>query len=131
MLLGRGRRESTELVDRYIVQYCQDGAHKSSGNFPIRDVMDLTLQIILFCITQVAGSTDPHLSTRTHVNYAVLCRDVILYNWCAMLLATMKDQLTKCKMGRQRQFCYGLILASFFFERVPVTQPWGLCLHIV
>lgn len=37
----------------------------------------------------------------------------------------MKEQLTKCKTGRQRQFCYGLILASFFIERVSVKRPWG------
>ena len=59
------------------------------------------------------------------MNYVVLCQDGVLYNWCAVLLESMKGQLTKSKTGGQRQFCYGLILASFFFERVPVTWPWG------
>lgn len=34
MVLDRGRRESTELVDQYIVQYCRDGVCKSSNKFP-------------------------------------------------------------------------------------------------
>ena len=73
MVLAEGWRESTEPVDQYIVQYCRDGAHKSSNKFPIRDVMDLTLKTILFCITGVVGSTSPHLDTRSQVNYVVLC----------------------------------------------------------
>ena len=56
MVLDRGRREPAELVDQYIVQYWRDGVHKSSNKFPIRDVMDLMLKTILFCITQVVGS---------------------------------------------------------------------------
>ena len=57
------------------MQYCRDGAQKSSNKLPIRDVMDLTLKTILFCITRVAGSTSPHLATRAHVNYTMLCQD--------------------------------------------------------
>ena len=54
--------------------------HKSRDKLPIKDVMDLMLKTILFCITRVAGSTGPHLATRSQVNYVVLCRDGVLYN---------------------------------------------------
>ena len=98
-LLARGWRELTEPVDQYIVQYRRDGARKSSNKFPVRDVMDLTLKNILFCISQVVGSISPDLATKSQVNYTMLCRDGDLYNWCATLLASMKEQLTKCKVG--------------------------------
>lgn len=125
IVLVGGRRESSDSVDQYIVQYCRDGAHKSNNKFPIWDVMDLTLRTILFCIPWVAGSTGPHLATREQVNYVVLCRYGVLYNQSATLLTNMKEQLTRCRTRRQRQFCYGSILASFFFEQVPVMRPWG------
>ena len=64
VVLAGFRRESTNSVDQYIVQYYRDGAHKSSNKLPIWDVMDLTLRTILFCITRVVGSTRPHLVTR-------------------------------------------------------------------
>jgi hypothetical protein len=37
-----------------------------------------------------------------------------------------EGQLTKCRLGRQKQFCYGSILLSFFFERVPTSCPWDV-----
>lgn len=80
VVLARRCREYTEPVDQYIMQYCQDGVHKSSNKLPIRNVMDLALKTILFCITRVVGSTSPHLATRAQVNYVVLCRDGFLYN---------------------------------------------------
>ena len=104
MVLVEGRRESTEPVDQYIVQYCRDGEHKSSNKFPIQDVMDLTLKTILFCITQVVGSIGPHLATRAQVNYAVLCQDGILYNWCVALLEGMKVNLPNARRGDKDNF---------------------------
>lgn len=35
LVLVRGQQESTNPVDQYIVQYCRDGARKSSNKFPI------------------------------------------------------------------------------------------------
>ena len=49
--------------------------------------------------------------------------DVVFY-WCSGLLANLKDQLTCCCQGRQKQFGYGSILACFFFQRVPKMGPW-------
>ena len=80
MVLDGGRPMSIDSLDQYVVQYFRDNAHKSSDKLPIRDVLDITLRTILFCITQVVGSTGPHLMTRMQVNYAVLCRDGLLYN---------------------------------------------------
>jgi hypothetical protein len=45
-----------------------------------------------------------------------------MFNWCEGLLENMKDQLTKCKTGRLKQFGYGSILVSFFLERVPTMR---------
>ena len=41
------------------------------------------------------------------------------YSTGQRLLSTFKEKLTKCQQGEMNQFSYGIILASFFFERVP------------
>lgn len=62
--------------------------------------MDLTSRTILFCIHWVVGSTGPHLTTREQVNYVVLCRDWVLYNWSETLIENMKEKITRCKIRR-------------------------------
>lgn len=98
VVLVRGRWDSSNPLDQYVVQYYQDGARKSNNKLSIQDVMDLTLRTIMFCITHVVGSTGPHLDTRAQVDYAVLCQDGVLYNLSAMLLVN-KEQLTRCRIG--------------------------------
>jgi hypothetical protein len=52
-----------------------------------------------------------------------------VFNWCEGVLKSMKKQLTKCKSGGMKQIGYGLILVSFFLERVPVFRlqvEWGI-----
>lgn len=58
------RRESSDPVDHYVVQYCWEGGHKSSHKLSIQDVMDLALRTILFCITRVEGNIGPRLVIR-------------------------------------------------------------------
>jgi len=81
---------------------CLVGVHKSNNKPPIQDVMDITLRMILFCITCVAGITGPHLATHAQVDYTVLCRDGVLFNWSVTLLVNMKEQLTRCRIGQHR-----------------------------
>ena len=73
--------------------------HKSINKLPIQDVMGITLRMILFCITHVSRSTKPHLATRAQVDYAVLCRNGVLFNWTAMLLINMKEKMMRCRIG--------------------------------
>jgi hypothetical protein len=51
--------------------------------------------------------------------------DGVVFDWCSGLLANLKDQFTRCRMGWQKQFDYGSILAYFFFQRVPTMRLWA------
>ena len=42
----------------------------------------------------------------------------IVYDLSTALLSNMKQQLSDCKMGMERNFSFGSILSMFFFERV-------------
>jgi hypothetical protein len=55
--------------------------------------------------------------------YVVECICPIIYDWSTSLLYSMKTQLTECKNGKMKNFGYGIILCSFFFERVPSMSP--------
>ena len=51
--------------------------------------------------------------------YVVECMQPIVYDWSTTLLSNMKQQLNDYKMGWVRNFEFGSILSTFFFERVP------------
>jgi hypothetical protein len=46
-----------------------------------------------------------------------------IYDWSTTLLENMKRQLTDCRQQTHRNFGFGTILCSFFFERVPCFSP--------
>jgi hypothetical protein len=116
VVLVGGKRGGIDRVDDYVVHYCHPRTHKRNNKLTIGQVMDLTLHTILFTITWAVGSMGPHLASRSQVDYAVMSFSPTVYNWCAVILANMKEKLTKCKLGGQKQFVYGSILLSFFFE---------------
>lgn len=74
--------------------------------------------MILFTITKLAGSTSPHLASKSQMAYAVECLEPKLFNWCVGFLTNVKDQISRCRTGRHKQFGYGSFLVSFFLERV-------------
>ena len=47
----------------------------------------------------------------------------IVFDWCTLLLTNMKSQLTSIQKGQTKNFGYGTILCSFFFEKVPGLRP--------
>ena len=55
--------------------------------------------------------------------YAVECIQPIVYEWSTTLLSNMKQQLNDCKMGQVRNFGFGSILSTFFFEQVSGLSP--------
>ena len=46
-----------------------------------------------------------------------------LFDWCTPLLTNMKSQLTSIQKGQTKNFRYGTILCSFFFEKDPGLHP--------
>lgn len=118
-----GSSGDAKSTDEYIALHCRRGTKKSGNKIPIKDVTSLPLQTILFTITRVAGSLGPHLASKSQMKYALECLGPTIFNWCQGLLVNLKDQVTKCKTGRNKQFGYGSILVSFFLERVPLMRP--------
>ena len=55
--------------------------------------------------------------------YAMECMRPTVYDRSTALLSNMKQQLSDYKMGRVRNFGFGSILRTFFFERVPGLSP--------
>ena len=54
---------------------------------------------------------------------AVDCFQGTIFNWCDVVLANVKGQLTKAKNGRLKTFGYGAIVVSFGQERIPMLIP--------
>lgn len=47
----------------------------------------------------------------------------IVFDWCTPLLTNMKNQLISIQKGQKKNFGYGTVLCSFFFEKVPGLRP--------
>ena len=114
---GRGGRG--EPVESYIRDLCADGTHRQGGKLSIQHVMNIPLRTILYTVTRIAGSTSVHLASKSQVMISIRATEGIVFDGFSGLLANLKDQLTRCRQGRQKQFGYGSILACFFFQRVP------------
>ena len=120
---GQGGGE--ELVDSYVSDLCVEGTRKQGRKLPIQHVADIPLKTILFTVTCIAGSMSTHLASKSQVLISLRDTDGVVFDWCSCLLANLKDQLTRYRMGRQNKFGYGSILACFFFQRVPAMRPWA------
>lgn len=66
-------------------------------------------------MTRIAGSTSAHLASKSQVLTSIKATEGVVFDWCSGLLANLKDQLTRCQEGRQKQFGYGSLHLSLFF----------------
>lgn len=114
------------MVDSYVSVLCASGTRKQGGKLLIEHVTDVPLKTILFMVTRLEGSTSTHLASKTQVLISLRATDGVVFDWYSGLLANLKDQLTRCHLGRQKQFGYGSILACFFFQRVLAMRPWAV-----
>jgi hypothetical protein len=123
---GRGGRTT---MSEYCHQYCVPKAERIKGKVSIWGLQELTLWTILFTIACMAGSTTLHMALQSYFQYAIECTEPQVFNWSDAILCSMKRQLTKCRKGELKKFGYGLLLVSFFLERVPLLRlqvDWGL-----
>lgn len=103
-----------ESVRDYIRQFCQPGTQpRKDGKINIRDVGDFPLVMILFTIVKLAGSVTLHLANRSYMQYALECLEPKNFNWCKVVLSSLKEQLNKVNNGKMKNLCYGLILIDF------------------
>jgi hypothetical protein len=90
---------------------------------PVGSIISLVLQTILSLIGRITSSAAVHQASRAQMNCAVQCMNAQIYDWSTTLLESMKRQLTDCSQRTHRNFGFGTILCSFFFERVPCFSP--------
>jgi hypothetical protein len=112
-------------VGSYIRDLCAQGTRRQGGKLPIQHVTDIPLCMILYTVTRIVGSTSAHLASKSQVVISIRATEGVVFDCCSGLLANLKDQLTRYRQGRHKQFGYGLILACFFFQRVPQMRPWA------
>jgi hypothetical protein len=110
-------------VDQYIAAYCEDGTEKSGTQIPIKNIVNLSLKVILYMITQIVGSTSLHLASWSQMQYGIECLRPTMFDWSTMMLTCMKTQLTDCKLWKRKNFGFGSVLCAFFFERVLGISP--------
>jgi hypothetical protein len=110
-------------VSQLIAEYCVAGTNQRTSWVPVNSVISLTLQTILSLIGKITGSTAHHQATRAQMNCALQCMNAQIFDWSTTLLEAMKRQLTDCRQREHRNFGFGTILCSFFFERVPCFSP--------
>ena len=118
-----GSARGGESVRKYIRQFCRPGTQpRKYGKINITDVCDMTLRKILFTIAKLAGSVTLHVTNRSYMQYVLECLDPTMFNWCEEVLSLMKEQLTKVKSVKMKNFSYGSILIAFNLERIPLMQ---------
>ena len=57
---------------------------------------------------------------------AIDCYRGTIFNWCDVVLANLKGQLTRVKNGQLKTFGYGPLVVSFALERVLMLIPQQL-----
>ena len=110
-------------IDEYIAVYCFSDMQKVGSQIPTKSIQVLGLKAILLVLSKIVGLDSLHQASQPLMFYVVECMRPTVYDWSATLLSNMKQQLSDCKMGRVRNFGFGSILSTFFFERVPGISP--------
>lgn len=64
------------------------------------------------------------------MQYALECLESKMFNWCEAVLPVIKEQLSKVKNGRTKNFGYGSILTAFSLERIPLMQLQNISLGL-
>ena len=75
---------------------------------------------ILFTFASFAGNATLHLVNRSYMQYALEFLELKVFNWCEVILPIIKEQMSKVKDGRTKNFGYGSILTAFALEIIPL-----------
>jgi hypothetical protein len=110
-------------VSELIAEYCVAGTSQATSSVPVGSIISPVLQTILSMIGRITGSAIVHQATRAQMNCTIQCMNAQIFDWSTTLLEVMKRQLTDCRQRTHRNFGFGTILCSFFFERVLCFSP--------
>ena len=99
VVLSRARGGGGGSLDDIIDQHFSMGIESQSGKLKIKSLVDLSLRTIVDNIGKVAGTRAAHLTSRSHMRYALQCMEPTIFNWCEGMFASLNSQLNKCKRG--------------------------------
>jgi hypothetical protein len=122
-----GQRALPVPVEEYLENHCVPGSRLVGGRIAIKDIRDLPLRSILFSITSIAGSTSSHLVSRSQVAYGLQCLEPTLFNWSAGFLQNVKEQISRCRAGQQKQFRIWFI-SGFILPRTHSSDATSDCI---
>lgn len=103
--------------------YCEDDTQKVASQIPIAQIRTLALRSVAYCLVRMFGTTTQHIISHPLMYYALEYMRPTIYDWCTDMLASIHTQLTAYKTGRQKNFGYGSLICSLFFERIPTLNP--------
>ena len=86
-------------LDDLIDQYYALGTEPQYEKLHIQSIVDIPLRTVVYTIKNVAGTRSSHLTTRSHMLYALQCMEPTVFNCCEGMLVCLKYQLNKCKRG--------------------------------
>jgi hypothetical protein len=110
-------------IEELIGLYWEVGTEKVGSHGPIHKINNLSLKVIVLLIGQINGSVALHQASQVPMHCEVQCLNVRIFDWSITMLDCMKRQLTECRIQEHRNFKFGTILCSFFFERIPSLSP--------
>ena len=94
MVLSGARGGEGSLND-IIDMHFSLGTESQSRKLKIESLVDLPLRTVVYTIGKVVGTRDAHLTSRSHMLYALQCMEPTVFNWCEGMLACLKSQLNK------------------------------------
>jgi len=71
------------------------------------------------------------MARRSYMEYGLECLEPTLFNRSKGVMVNMKEQLTKAKEGKLKNFVYGVILVSFALQWFPLIQPQHIILELI
>lgn len=122
-LRGGGRGNASLTIQEYIDTYCKAGTQKVASQIPIARIETSTLLSIAFYLVRMSGTVSQHVISHPLMYYALECMRPTVFVCFTGLLAFVRSQLTTCKIARHKNFGYGSLICSFFFDRVPTLAP--------
>jgi hypothetical protein len=106
-------------IEDCIMMYFEDGTKKLGSQVSKHNIPSLHLQIVLFMIGRITGSTALHQASHEQMHCVVQCLDATILELNTTMLTCMKKQLIDCRRRTKKKFEFKTMLCAFLFERVP------------
>ena len=123
-----GARVGGQSVDSLRLEYCN--RQSRDKGIDIKTISLPELKVIAFTVTRLCRAAALHIATGSQMRMAVDCFQGTIFNWCDVVLANVKGQLTRAKNGRLKTFGYGALVVSFGLERIPMLIPQHLTVGV-